>query len=121
MPTVLLVDDDENTTRAMTRLLERTGYTAVWLSTGAQALEALRDLQFDLVVLDWMMPEMDGLEVLRRLRDQPGTRNIPVVLYTAVDDPKVHREAERLGARACILKSGGFFPLYECIERLLPA
>ena len=121
MPTVLLVDDDENTTRAMTRLLERTGYTAVWLSTGPQALEALRDLRFDLVVLDWMMPGMDGLEVLRRLRDQPGTRDVPVVLYTAVDDPKVHKEAERLGARACVLKSGGFFPLYECIERILPS
>ena len=121
MPTVLFVDDDESTARAVTRLLEKTGYTAVWLSSGPDALAAMADVRFDLVVLDWMMPGMDGLEVLRQMRQAPATCDVPVLLYTAVDDPRVHREAKRLGAVACVLKSGGFLPLYDCVEGLLPA
>ena len=121
MSILLYVEDDESTARAITRLLHRMGHTAVWLESGAEALEALADLQFDLVVVDLMMPGMDGLELLRRMRAGAATGDVPVLLYTASDDPKVHREAERLGASACVLKSGGFSPLYECIERLLPA
>jgi DNA-binding response OmpR family regulator len=71
---------------------------------------------FDLVVLDWMMPEMDGLEVLRRLREDAHTRDVRVILYSAADDQETADEAAKLGACDCVLKSGGFFALYDRIE-----
>lgn len=116
MPVVLLVDDDEGTSRAISRLLECVGYTAVWLNSGADALHVLRDLRVDLVILDWMMPEMDGLQVLRRLRDDPSTRDLRVMMYSAAVDPTMQREATRLGAVDCVLKSGGFPALYDRVE-----
>ena len=121
MPVLLLVDDDENTARAMGRLLERVGYTAVWMSSGAEALHVMKDLRFDLVILDWMMPEMDGIQVLRRLREDPDTRDVPVMMYSAAVDAGMEREAARLGAVDCVLKSGGFPALFDRVEACLDA
>jgi len=122
MPVVLLVDDDEHTSRAMSRLLERIGgYTTVCISSGAEALHVMKDLRFDLVILDWMMPQMDGLQVLRRLRDDPATRDVRVMMYSAADDDAMEREASRLGAVDCVLKSGGFPALFERVESCLDA
>ena len=120
MRSLLLVDDDERTCEAVQRLLGRMGYLVVCATNGRDALAVLLDLRFDLVILDWMMPDMDGLEVLRRLREEPRTRDTKVVLYSAADEPETAREALRLGASDCVLKSGGFFALYDRIEQLLP-
>ena len=119
MPVVLLVDDDELTSKAMSRLLERVGYTAVCMSSGKEALHVLQDLRFDLVILDWMMPEMDGLQVLRRLRADPATRDLRVMMYSAAADAAMEQEAQRLGALDCVLKSGGFPALYDRVESCL--
>ena len=121
MPVVLLVDDDELTSNAMSRLLQRVGYTAVCMSSGKEALHVLRDLRFDLVILDWMMPEMDGLQTLRRLRADPRTRDLRVVMYSAAADEQMEREAAQLGALDCVLKSGGFPALYDRVECALDA
>ena len=121
MPVLLLVDDDEPTARAMTRLLERVGYTAVWLSSGDDALHVTKDLRFDLVILDWMMPGMDGIQVLRHLREDAATRDIPVIMYSASDDRKMEQEAARLGAVDCVLKTGGFPALFDRVEAYLDA
>ena len=121
MPVVLLVDDDELTSNAMSRLLQRVGYTAVCMSSGKEALHVLRDLRFDLVILDWMMPEMDGLQTLRRLRADPRTRDLRVVMYSAAADEQMEREAAQLGALEYVLKSGGFPALYDRVECALDA
>ena len=121
MRSLLLVDDDDNTCEAIQRLLGRMGYVVVCANNGRDALAVLDDVHFDLVILDWMMPEMDGLDVLRRLREAPHTRQTKVVLYSAADNPKITQEALRLGASDCVLKSGGFFALYDRIEQLLPS
>ena len=119
MSFLLLVDDDEHTCEAMRRLLGRTGYAVACACSGADALALLADLTPDLMILDWMMPDMDGLEVLRRIRANEATRDLPVLMYSAADDPRMKREAIRLGAMECVLKSGGFFSLYERVEQVL--
>jgi two-component system alkaline phosphatase synthesis response regulator PhoP len=121
MRSLLVVDDDERTCEAVQRLLGRMGYVVACASNGRDALTVLHDLRFDLVILDWMMPEMDGLEVLRRLREDAHTRDVRVILYSAADDPETAEEAARLGACDCVLKSGGFFALYDRIEQHLPS
>src|SRR3954451_1868220 len=115
MAVVLVVDDDEFTCDAIRRLLTRMGYSTACASSGTEALDLLEQVHPDVIVLDWMMPEMDGLEVLRKLRADPKTKDVPVLLYSAADDPAMQKQAAKLGAMECVLKSGGFYPLYERI------
>ena len=117
MPFILVVDDDESTCDALQRLLSRMGYAASCATNGHEALDVVGHVRPDVIVLDWMMPDLDGLEVLRRLRADPATRDVPVVLYSAVDNPEMRSQAAKMGAQDCVLKSGGFYPLYERIER----
>ena len=121
MAVVLVVDDDEFTCDAISRLLNRMGYQTACAHSGAAALTMLQDVKPDVIVLDWMMPQMDGLEVLRKLRADPKTKELPVLVYSAADDPNMQKQAAKLGAREVVLKSGGFYPLYEQIERYAPA
>ena len=84
MPKKILAVDDE---RAIVRLvqvnLQRAGYEVVTAFDGKEALEKVESEQPDLVVLDVMMPYMDGFEVLQTLRKNPGTRVLPVIMLTA--------------------------------------
>jgi CheY-like chemotaxis protein len=80
---ILLVEDSD-TTRLTHRLIiaKRTRYTVVAVANGAEALKSAATEKPDLVLMDVMMPGMDGLEVCRRLRMQEATANIPIVLLT---------------------------------------
>jgi two-component system copper resistance phosphate regulon response regulator CusR len=83
MPSILIIEDDRKTATAMARGLESEGYEVAISLTGTQGLEAARAATFDCIILDWMLPGMDGLEVLRELRSL-GAR-APVLLLTAKD------------------------------------
>ncbi len=78
--TILVVDDEERLTSLLQAYLQQEGYRVVTAANGRQALDAVRREPPDLIVLDVMMPEMDGIEFLRVLRTQHST---PVVLLTA--------------------------------------
>lgn len=111
------MDDDEFTCDAIRRLLSRMGYTTACANSGEDALDLLREVRPDVIVLDWMMPQMDGMQVLRKLRADPRTKDVPVLVYSAADDPAMQKQAAKLGASECVLKAGGFYPLYERIEQ----
>jgi two-component system alkaline phosphatase synthesis response regulator PhoP len=81
--TILVVDDEEDIRELVALNLRREGFTVISSETGEQALELARSAQPDLVVLDLMLPGMDGLEVCRRIRAEPKTRQIPIVMLTA--------------------------------------
>jgi CheY-like chemotaxis protein len=121
MPVVLVVDDDEFTCDAIRRLLTRMGYATACAQSGSDALDLLEQVRPSVIVLDWMMPQMDGIQVLKKLRADPKTRDVPVLIYSAADDATMQRQAAKLGAQECVLKSGGFYPLYERIERYASA
>ena len=121
MAVVLVVDDDEFTCDAIRRLLSRMGYTTACANSGTEALSLLEQMRPSIIVLDWMMPKMDGLEVLKKLRNDPKTKDVPVLIYSAADDAAMQNQAAKLGAKECVLKSGGFYPLYERIERYAAA
>jgi len=85
-PAILLVDDDENNRYTLSRRLKREDYTDITEAVnGRIALELMRDRSFDLVLLDVMMPEMDGYEVLRQLKSNMNLRDIPVIMISALD------------------------------------
>ena len=83
--TILVVDDDPKHLRLMDALLQPRGYTVVTSSDGAEALDQAHRAYPDLILLDVMMPQVDGFEVCKLLKDHPETRLIPVVMMTALD------------------------------------
>ena len=80
---ILIVDDDLETVKLIGMMLERRGYEIVAAQTGTQALERVQEGIPDLIVLDIMMPDMDGYEVCRRLRANAATADVPVIMFTA--------------------------------------
>jgi signal transduction histidine kinase len=86
MSTILIVDDDATARETLTAILEGEKYQLELATTGMQALQMLDKLQPDLILLDVMMPNMDGFEVCRRIRSNPKLAEIPIILLTALDD-----------------------------------
>lgn len=80
---ILAVDDEKHIVRLVQVNLERQGYEVVTAFDGKEALQKVQEENPDLVVLDVMMPYMDGFEVLQNLRRNPATREIPVIMLTA--------------------------------------
>ncbi|MEW6304416.1 MAG: adenylate/guanylate cyclase domain-containing protein [Verrucomicrobiota bacterium] len=83
---ILVVDDNEMNRDVLSRRLERQGHTFMLADSGAQALEMMRQKDFDLVLLDVMMPGMDGDQVLRQMKDDERLRHVPVVMMSALDE-----------------------------------
>lgn len=104
MKNILVTDDHADTNRIVCRLLRSRGYRTVSAFTGKEALAAIAAEIPDLLVLDIMMPEMDGMEVLRHLRVNPATANLPVIVLSAISDPQSHELACQNGATAYCVK-----------------
>ncbi len=84
--TILIVDDDSTSRYTLEAILDGQGYNLQMAEDGFAALEKVKTLQPDLILLDVMMPKMDGFEVCRRLRSTPSLAEIPILLLTALDD-----------------------------------
>jgi len=82
-PRILLVEDEVQTAAAVTESLEQEGFQVAWSANGISGLRLLASTAFDAVILDWMVPELSGLELLKRLRREG--RKVPVLLLTARD------------------------------------
>ena len=98
-PRLLVVDDIEDNRYTLIRRLKRQGYeNIVEAENGRQALDLLRERPFDLVLLDIMMPEMDGYETLESVKSDPALRDIPVIMISAVDEMDSVVKCIELGA-----------------------
>lgn len=105
---LLVVDDEEINRDLLQRRLERRGFVVVGAADGPEALEKVAEQRFDLILLDIMLPGIDGLEVLRRLRDDEQYQEIPVVMVSAKDDTQGIVEALNIGANDYITKPVDF-------------
>jgi sigma-B regulation protein RsbU (phosphoserine phosphatase) len=83
---LLVVDDSETSRHLLTRRLERQGYTVTTAVNGRQALELVRAQPFDLLLLDIMMPELNGYQVLETLKADPTLKHLPVIMISALDE-----------------------------------
>jgi signal transduction histidine kinase/ActR/RegA family two-component response regulator len=102
---VLLVDDDVRNLLALTPMLEHWGLEVMAAGDGQEALETLETVDaFELVFMDIMMPEMDGYEVIRRLRQDSRFADLPVIALTARASEEDHRQCLESGASDCIVK-----------------
>ena len=84
--TILIADDNRVNRLLLARGLEQEGHTVAFAEHGGEALELLREQPFDLMLLDVLMPELDGYEVLAKLKDDPHLRDIPVIVTSALDE-----------------------------------
>lgn len=101
---VLVVDDNEMNRDLLSRRLQRQGYQIVMAEDGEQALETIRSQPFDLVLLDVMMPHLNGYQVLERLKADPDLRHIPVIMISALDDMDSVVRCIELGAEDYLFK-----------------
>ena len=83
MHKILLVEDNEMNRDMLSRRLDDRGYQVILATDGVQGLSLARSEQPDLVVMDLSLPEMDGWEVIRRLKTEPNTQHIPIMVLTA--------------------------------------
>ena len=93
---ILIIDDDVETLRLVGMMLQKQGFEILAASNGLQGIETAHDVHPDLIVLDVMMPDMDGFEVTKRIRSQAETLTIPILMFTAknqVDDKVIGFEA----------------------------
>lgn len=95
---VLIVDDNEINRDVLARQLGRQGHATAVAENGRRALEMVRERDYGLMLLDIMMPEMNGYEVLRRLKADAGTRDIPVIMISALDEVETVVRCIELGA-----------------------
>ena len=118
----ILVVDDENDVRELIKAgLDRTGYTTLTAASGAQALSICKTDKPDLILLDIAMPIMDGYQVCEKLKQDPQTKDIPVLFLTGKDlDPRgIIERYEDLGACGYIPKPSTLKGLLEKIGEIL--
>ena len=102
--TILVVDDNSDAVEVVRAALETNGFVVITASSGLEALSKATENLPDLVILDVMMPGMNGFEVLERLRSSTETAEIPVIFLTARDQHKDLTQGYRLGAHYYIVK-----------------
>lgn len=101
---VLIVDDDGQTRDILSRWLTREGYAPLQAASGAACLEMVAREDVDVIVMDVMMPNMDGLQICERLRADARWREIPVLLVTARDDLETRRRGMAIGVSEYLTK-----------------
>ena len=116
---LLVVDDEEMNRDLLARRLQRRGYEVETAADGQQALGMIEQRPFDLVLLDIMMPVMDGMQVLSTLRQRYSMRELPVIMVTATDEPRSVVEALNMGANDYVTKPPEFSVLMARVQTQL--
>jgi CheY-like chemotaxis protein len=114
---ILYVEDDAVMCKLVSSFFERQGLQVRAISDSHEALGMAREWLPDLILMDLMMPTMNGLQVTEALRADPFTQHIPIVAYTVVSEPSVQARARAAGINGFMLKSN---PLTEVIK-ILPS
>lgn len=120
-PTILVADDDGLLARSLNDALSRTGYEVSVVHDGKAALEKALAVKPELILLDYQMPEMNGLEVLKALRDSEEGKDIEVVFSTNTYDTSVINEALGLGVHDYVLKADiSLDQIVELVKKYVP-
>ena len=96
---VLVIEDDKIMGQMVTEILDDIGFDVTTASSGMVAFEKLKQESIDFIVLDILLPEMDGFEIYTKLQEDPATREIPVMIITAWSDEKNIERASQLGIK----------------------
>ena len=119
MRRILVVDDEEHILELLEYNLEQEGYQALKADTGEKALDILKKEEVDLVILDWMLPGMNGIDVLKKIRSSENHSQLPVILLTAKGDEISKVLGLEIGADDYLTKPFGVYELFARIKAVL--
>ncbi|MCT8970528.1 response regulator transcription factor [Microbaculum marinisediminis] len=117
---VLIVEDEENIVESLSFLLEREGFEVTSVLDGAQALDRIEEGHPDLLILDVMLPGIDGFEILRTIRANAALKALPVVMLTAKMQQQDRRTAEAIGVNAFVTKPFSNAEVVSIVKSLAP-
>ena len=120
-PLVLVVDDEPQVREVVRVNLEMEGYTVREAANAEEGLKAVEDDAPDLILLDVMMPQVDGWEMLRRVQERHGIGSIPVVMFSGQLEGSAEREAAERGAQGFVGKPFDLRALIEQTKQIVPA
>ena len=118
-PKVLVVDDEPNVLRSLVQYLTIEEFEVETASNGPEALEKVDSFNPELILLDVMMPGMDGFEVLDKVKEKPGHTNTPVIMLTAKDQSSDVLKGYQSGATSYLVKPFNLDELVETINQTL--
>jgi DNA-binding response OmpR family regulator len=116
---ILLIDDDAGLRGLVTLMLQRIGYQPWTAETGIEGLEILRNEEFGLLILDLMLPDVDGLEILEQIRHTPRWEEMPILILSARVDPETISQGLELGADGYLTKPYLTHSLTERVTTLM--
>ena len=117
---ILVVDDHQDVAQVLVRLLQKSGYQAEMVNDGATAMRFLGHIRPEAVLLDVMMPGMDGVEVLRMIRQDALGGDVPVIMFSADGTERRKAEAMKAGANGYLVKGlVDWYDLRSYIERIV--
>jgi CheY-like chemotaxis protein len=117
--TILVVDDSPTSRDILGTILRHGGFSVMEAASVAEAETTLAAEQPDLVLLDLYLPEVDGFELLRRMKAEPATRDVPVVCITAGATKEVRQRAEAMGCEEVVFKPEGPNEVLALVRRVL--
>lgn len=118
---VLTVDDSPTIRRMIELTLKPAGYVVSEAADGQAALDLLKTSPVDLIISDINMPNVNGLELVRRLRSQPQFKSVPIILLTTESDPAKKAEGKAAGATGWIVKPFKQDQILAVVAKVLPA
>jgi CheY-like chemotaxis protein len=119
--TVIVVEDETDAAEMFAEMMRVSGFRVVKSFSSGPAISLIANEQPDLVILDVMMPDVSGLEVLRFIRREANLQNIPVIVVSAKSMPSDIQDGMDAGASVYLTKPVGFFDLKQAVEKLVPA
>ena len=117
--TVLIIEDEADAADLFAEMMRVSGFRVLKTSSSAPAISMMTAEKPDVVVLDIMMPDISGLDILRQMRADPDLANIPVVVVSAKGMPADIKTGMEAGASTYLTKPVGFLELKEAVERAL--
>lgn len=115
--TVLIIEDEEDAAELFAEMMRVSGFRVLKTSNSAPAIAMMASEKPDVIILDIMMPEISGLDILRQMRRDPELANIPVVVVSAKSMPADIKNGMEAGASTYLTKPVGFLELKEAVER----
>jgi CheY-like chemotaxis protein len=117
--TVLIIEDEEDAAELFAEMMRVSGFRVLKTSNSGPSIAIMSAEQPDVIILDIMMPEISGLDILRQMRRDPALANIPVVVVSAKSMPADIKNGMEAGASTYLTKPVGFLDLKEAVERAL--
>ena len=117
--TVLIIEDESDAAELFAEMMRVSGFRVLKTSSSTPAITLITTEKPDLVILDIMMPEVSGIDILRQMRGDPALVSIPVVVVSAKSMPADIKSGLEAGASLYLTKPVGFLELKEAVERAL--